>query len=292
VILVYIFGFINGREAERRQQTPAYYSQAAKTDAERACGGGETAAVFECVYEQVEASQEQARGEQDLSAQQRAATSALVSAALAFLTLVVTAVGVWLVKRTLDATLEAVEDTNIATKAMQRQNEMTAEAQRPWLKIMSSISLTLFKDGDDMLSFDSIEGDIPVQNFGRSPALNCRVQVAMFSNMNGFRVDDIYSFMRAEHQAHSISYAAIFPSEDAALTPPSYCPVRNPSDWATINSVEIADIEMAVMVSYKSADDPKIHYSADVFRLSLQETYNSHACRIEATSEKFGAQIS
>jgi hypothetical protein len=113
-----------GGEKERRYQKPASYFQAAEVDARRACVGLEVPTMFECVYEKVEAAQEQARGEQDLSAQQKAANSALLSAIIAFATLILSGVGVWYVKRTLEATLEAVEDTSKATAAMQEANDI------------------------------------------------------------------------------------------------------------------------------------------------------------------------
>ena len=96
-IVLYALGVLNGRETERRERTPTSYSQAAKADAQSACAGSEPSAVFECVYERVEASQEQARGEQDLTAQQRAATSALASAAIALFTLIITKALKWMV---------------------------------------------------------------------------------------------------------------------------------------------------------------------------------------------------
>lgn len=121
-ILAYVIGSLNGHQSERREQTPAAYSNAAKQDAQRACVGRDGSATFECIYEKVESSQEQARAEQDLSAQQRAADSALASAIIALLTLFTTSLGVWYVKRTLDATLIAVKDTSEATSAMKTGN--------------------------------------------------------------------------------------------------------------------------------------------------------------------------
>lgn len=132
--LIYPLGFLNGREAERRQQTPASYSKSAQADAKRACARLQGGAAFECIYEKVEASQEQARAEQDLSAQQRAADSALASAVIALLTLAISIVGVWFVKRTLDATLDAVQDTSRATAAMEAQNLLAAETAHHQLR--------------------------------------------------------------------------------------------------------------------------------------------------------------
>jgi hypothetical protein len=128
-------GYLQSRETERRYHTPRSYQESAKTNAQRACVGREPAAMFECVNEHVEASRQASNTEQDLSAQQRAASSALAAAAIAFAALIVTVIGVWFVKRTLEATLEAVRDTSIATKAMIRQNEIAERSQRPWLSV-------------------------------------------------------------------------------------------------------------------------------------------------------------
>jgi hypothetical protein len=166
LILLYILGTLNGREAERREQTPASYSQAAKADAQRSCAGREGTAAFECIYERVESSQEQARGEQDLSAQQRAATSALAAAVIALLTLTITGIGVWFVKRTLDATLQAVEDTSKATHAMREANEiardMARHERRPYL----------YPNRTEILRTDNgwVDVLIELKNFGRGPA--------------------------------------------------------------------------------------------------------------------------
>lgn len=116
-----------GRQDERRYETPASYAKAAKADAQSACAEQEKATAFECIYEKVQASQEQARGEEDLRAQQQASNSALLSTIISFLALIVTGAGVWFVKRTLAATLEAVKDTRKATVAVQEANEIARE---------------------------------------------------------------------------------------------------------------------------------------------------------------------
>lgn len=116
-----------GRQDERRYETPASYAKAAKADAQRACAEREKATAFECIYEKVQASQEQARGEEDLRAQQKASNAALLSTIISFLALFVTGAGVLFVKRTLTATLEVVEDTGKATIAVQEANEIARE---------------------------------------------------------------------------------------------------------------------------------------------------------------------
>lgn len=188
--LTWGLGYIQGGEAERRQETPAAYSQAAKTDAQRSCAGREIAAVFECIYEKVEAAQEQARGEQDLSAQQRAASAALASAAVALLTLIVTGIGVWFVKRTLDATLKAVEDTSEATRAMQEANRIASRVSvaelRPYL-FVENVEVTQVRTGDPedppeggeeegvpIKGWLSAVAVVHLRNFGKVPARNIR----------------------------------------------------------------------------------------------------------------------
>ncbi|MBT2186604.1 hypothetical protein KK488_06540 [Sphingobium sp. H33] len=158
-------GWLQGSETERRYQTPAAYQASAKADAERVCGAGPGA--FDCIYEKVEAAKEQASTEQDLSAQQRAANSALASAVISFLTLVVTAIGVVFVKSTLDATWKAVDDTGNATEAMLEANKIAYDAYRPWI-FVKSVSVN---PQDWRSRGERFEWVIQLQNKGASPAL-------------------------------------------------------------------------------------------------------------------------
>lgn len=139
LLLAFGIGWIQAREDYRHQYTPASYAAAAKLDAEHACLGTDPRAVFECVNERAKTAYQTAHDEQDLMAQQRAASSALASAVLSFLALVLSGVGVWYVKRTLDATLDAVEETSAATVAMQNANRIAANTQRPWISISAEL---------------------------------------------------------------------------------------------------------------------------------------------------------
>lgn len=138
VIVATIVGtiaFSQGVEAERRNDAPTAYAEAAKDDALRSCVEGEAAAVFDCIYEKVEASQEQAQAEQDLDAQQGMKLWAAIMAALTFGTLVLTGVALWFIKGTLDATADMVgeakeltQETIKATNAMVEANGIAREA--------------------------------------------------------------------------------------------------------------------------------------------------------------------
>lgn len=120
--LVGAIAFSQGVERERRLQLPATYADSAKVAAERACKQQDAISVFECVYEFVETSQTQAHAKQDLDAQKGMEFWAMVMAALTSITVGLTATGIWLLKGTLDATLQAVESTNDATKVMVDSN--------------------------------------------------------------------------------------------------------------------------------------------------------------------------
>jgi head-tail adaptor len=139
--IIGLLAYLQGQHSERNKNRAEAYVRAAKEDAQRTCGGGmETGAAFECIYEKVESSKDQENTDQDLTAQFRAADSALFSAVFSLLALGITGVGVWFVKRTLDATLEAVEDTGKATKAMVRSNEIAQNTQRPWISIDAELT--------------------------------------------------------------------------------------------------------------------------------------------------------
>lgn len=178
-LIVGYLTYTSGRQDERRDETPAAYSQAAKEDARRACLGIEGSAAFECIYAKVESSQEQAHNEQDLDAQQRAAFAALVSVIVAFLAFVATVAGVWFVKRTLDATLKAVEDTGEATKAMVRQNEISALSldalYRPRVHIraygplVQGEDIRQFQEGDAGPRVIGLSARVVLENAGKEP---------------------------------------------------------------------------------------------------------------------------
>jgi hypothetical protein len=176
-------GWLQATERVRREQMPVSYSEAAKADAQKSCAGGAPSALFDCVFEKAQASQEQALAEQDLSAQQRAATSALFSALLAFAALIVTSVGVWFVKRTLDATLIAVEDTSAATEAMREANAIARSGQRPIL-VFEDIGFEPWIEGS--LASSGVDMALCFANFkniGPMPAMtvSCSIQRAYTS---------------------------------------------------------------------------------------------------------------
>lgn len=271
--LLYILGVLNGREAERRDQTPANYSQSAKADAQRACVGMEARAAFECVYEKVEASQEQASTEQDLSAQQRAATSALASAVVAALTLVISIVGVWYVKRTLDATLEAVQDTGKATIAMNDANEIANKAislqrqntivdQRPWLSVEVNKIYDIFFDND--VGSLRLAYILIVKNSGKTPALFTTSYV-MFTDKDENGKLNFSKFVSKACELLPFRSSAIAPGNQEV-----FMSVNSLIGTPPIDPTKIVP-EIFVGVIYQGIEGSRIYYSVHQVTISMRD---------------------
>lgn len=213
-VLLYLIGALNGRQAERRHQAPADYSQAAKADAERSCVGREPSAAFECIYEKVESSQDQARAEQDLSAQQRAADSALASALIALLTFIITAIGVWFVKRTLDATLEAVKDTGEATVEMRRSNDIAQDVSVKQLRAYID-----YRSAKIVAEADSSIIEVELTNAGQTPAR--KIMSACHGYMGVRDLDAVFHIIL--HQ--TLSTTTAFPDLAHGASVKIQCPI-------------------------------------------------------------------
>jgi len=122
--IVYATGRTLGVEAGRNEVSAREHYEREKKSALSACTGAVGSAAIECATKAIESAQRQSETRQDLYAQQDAARWNWWSMLAAWVALAVTALGVFFVKRTLDATLQAVRDTSKATTAMVRQNEL------------------------------------------------------------------------------------------------------------------------------------------------------------------------
>jgi hypothetical protein len=83
----------------------------------------------------------------DLIAQQEMADASIMMGWAAIGTLVITAIGTLFLAWQVKLTREAVKDTGEATDAMQRQNEISEAAQRPWITFEVEVSeLSILQD--------------------------------------------------------------------------------------------------------------------------------------------------
>lgn len=217
IFLAWAVGWLQASEAYKRELIPNVYTVAAKKDAEYTCIGDDAAAVFECVNQKVEVAHQTAHDEQDLTAQQRAASSALASAVTSFLALVLSAVGVWFVKRTLDATLIAVEDTGKATRAMEKQNDLAEASQRPWVSC-EIVELYPLKGRDTSFHF---RAKVRVKNTGNSPAFLARAY-ARQERMDSNNVIDFNDFITSSVKNMALNWFALAPGQEATKTIDEY----------------------------------------------------------------------
>lgn len=101
---------------------------------------------------------------------------AKVMAALTLATFIITAAGVWLVKLTLDATLEAVKDTGRGTKEMVEANRIAREINdvqlRPYLFVDKVVT--------ESRSYECIKYTTNLANSGLTPARLIKVRISSF----------------------------------------------------------------------------------------------------------------
>ena len=134
-----------------------------------ACGSAQSVRYGECVAIQRQAQREDARAEYDLAAQRGMGDAAWWMVFISAFTFLATAIGVWFVKRTLDATLEAVKDTGEATIAMQRQNKIAEDTAQRQLRAYVSITDPIIGT-DDTGDSDQDRFSVNLKNSGQTPA--------------------------------------------------------------------------------------------------------------------------
>jgi hypothetical protein len=110
--------------------------------------------------------------ESDLCAQWKAANAAQDSALWTKWGFWIGVIGSALLLWQIILTRKAVEDTTKATHAMERQNELTQIAQRPWIKLVASVS-KIEVDIDEIILCVAVEAI----NIGKSVALDVGLHV-------------------------------------------------------------------------------------------------------------------
>lgn len=159
--LAFGVGFLHGGENERRYSAPHQHRQSAEKRALNDCRGADRANVIKCAQEQIQAGEEAARGEQDLTAQQQAAWAAIYNTMIAAVVLIITGVGTALIYEQIKLTRKAVEDTGKATVAMEEQNRIAREAGKPMVVLsLANFSHGEYPDGMASLSFDLVATNV------------------------------------------------------------------------------------------------------------------------------------
>ena len=173
--MFYDMGQSAARYRVEQQQASKSYTKDATAEVRAECARSETPAA--CKREIEDAAQERQRNEKDLEAQRGMSDWAFWLLVISAFQLPATLAALVFVKRTLDATLEAVEDTGKATEAMREANRIAADSlvqtNRAWLKVDVAMADVLKFEGDDPEVRGSVE--LTVTNIGARPATNVSI---------------------------------------------------------------------------------------------------------------------
>ena len=167
--MFYSMGLQSGHHQERARIERDYHSADATKQIDKTCEGANGSALRKCITDIVEAERESRRNESDLAAQWQAADWVLWAAIIAGAQLIATIAGLYFVKRTLDATLEAVEGTGKATAAMEEANRIADDTAKRQLRAYLTASGTV----SQMVRYPTgpvIEIKIVWKNNGATPA--------------------------------------------------------------------------------------------------------------------------
>jgi len=273
---------LNGEQSERRQNYPHSHAETAKQKAERACIGADPNAVFECVISYVEASEETANTEQDLTAQQRAAWGALIAAFAGIASVFVSFIGLYWIKGTLDATRDAANQATIATGAMIRQNRISEAAQRPWLEVEIVPKQIMEYNGVCIITLE-----VTVCNIGQTVAENVSLY-GKFFNPNDLLVDittgrfkgikgsdyrKIYEFWRNTSDFRQYRSYVIIPRKKEKFI----CGVQNPEITDISHEIFVDErgfikIEYAIHFEYTSNGGERSHNFQAAYSIYFKES--------------------
>lgn len=204
-----------GEQEGRQQANSAQYAQDAQGKIESRCLPLPDAAQAECIREVVETTNEHDRSERDLVAQTGMAVWAFGMFIVSGLAAIITGLGVWFVKRTLDQTAETNRAALDAALAAHESNEIMREERRPWLRLDQDIPCEFLVDAG--ASRCSILWGYTVKNLGKSPAHNIRIVWDVYRYDWSFvaagrqGVEDVFNRAKRDtlHDA-----AILFPDED------------------------------------------------------------------------------
>lgn len=155
MLIAWGIGYLQAKETYNHKQQVTAYEQAAQDDTARSCIGTDPVIVFKCVNDRTKAAYETQHDQEDLAAQQRAASSALLTAISGFLTLLAAIAAAFYAR---NAAVHTERSADIAGKALD-------ETDRPYMLL--TILRINFKE-------PNIDGSYPFEyrftNHGKGPA--------------------------------------------------------------------------------------------------------------------------
>lgn len=178
-------GYSSGYHEGQAEISGQHYASDTANQIDRECGTKSGQAARECIADIVKAEREGQRNESDLAAQWKAADWVMWAGILAGFQLIATVLGLYFVKRTLDATLEAVEETGRATDAMKEQNKNFEKSSRDQQRAYVGV-----ESAQIVINGWSIKLIANVKNFGSTPARNVSLEMGLKLVVSGRRTTD------------------------------------------------------------------------------------------------------
>jgi hypothetical protein len=170
IATAFAIGNLRGEQSERRDASPHEHAESAKSSARRACVGVDLSATFDCIYEHVERSEEQAHTEQDLTAQQDTARWTMLMLFVGAITSIISVVGLWLIRETLRETRVMARESSAAARAAMRSARSSREANKFARDTAKRAYLAVSKLAVTSLDDKIIAAEICIENYGATPA--------------------------------------------------------------------------------------------------------------------------
>ena len=185
--MFYDMGFQSGQNERKANVEAEHYASDTANQIDRECRAESGQSARECIAKIVAAERESQRGESDLAAQWKAANWVMWAGMLAGAQLLATGFGLYYIRETLGATLNAVKDTSEATEAMRVANKIAmTNASRAYL-YPDTVEVSQITD-------HQAEITMSLKNFGNGPARDLRVFSRCYLTDNAIRKIEGYNF--------------------------------------------------------------------------------------------------
>jgi len=280
VFLIGAIAWAAGGQSAKRSFEPHAHAMSAKDQANHRCRKTDPDDTFDCIFDEVERSDETSRSELELTAQQWSATAAIAAAGVSLFALIATVWGLLYVRRT-------YEEARKVTAAAQTANDVarsTAYAEtRPWLTVedvtfcpvvpdmpgVAEIAAAMAAVPGAFLGAGPLSVAIKIRNQGRTPAVKAGVRVKYF------KIDDpeLKKFLE---------------DDEGFMTSYKYIPFVSPDESQTVqlfSNIISSDILIsptgvfciAVVLRYRAVGSERMHVMSqqwtagkEVFQGALQ----------------------
>ncbi|MEM6384908.1 MAG: hypothetical protein AAF718_01600 [Pseudomonadota bacterium] len=246
--------------AYTREQITGQYEKHVETGI-RVCRGVDGFfAALDCLGEAIQASQQETTAYKGLEAQQDTSVWALGALIVSALSLLVTALGIFFVWRTLVKTSETTAAAVESLKAARKANDLVLIAQRPWLKVAVEPIGQLRMSRKGVF----VQCRITLENVGKVPAQSVCVQVVPYDVLGyDFAPEDFWrdQFECAAEITSEGTHLIVLPGEKLRIEQTFNCNFSEASSDTTDVGSDgrlYAFVGPFVTVTYREATSDKV----------------------------------